>query len=75
MIVPAPNNAGRIRVAELTSALGALALGIGLGVLLSRWLAGLGLWMLLGRAVAHAWGMSDKNHMEERCSRCFSPQG
>lgn len=57
--------AGRARVAELTSSLGALVLGMGLGILLSKWLADVGIWILLGGAVAHAWGMYDKNRLEQ----------
>lgn len=55
----------RVRLAELTSSVGALVLGIGLGALLSNWLAGVGLWILLTGAVVHGWGMYDKNRLEQ----------
>lgn len=57
-------NAGRLRIAELTSSLGALVLGIGLGALFSRWLVDAGVWILVGGAIVHAWGMYDKNRLE-----------
>jgi hypothetical protein len=37
---------------------------VGLGALLSGWLADVALWMLLAGAAAHAWGMYDKNRIE-----------
>jgi uncharacterized membrane protein YecN with MAPEG domain len=57
---------GRLRLAELTSSLGALVLGLGLGALFSEWLAGYGVWVLITGAVVHAWGMYDKNQLERR---------
>jgi|SRR5215212_8335420 predicted MFS family arabinose efflux permease len=55
---------GRLRVAELTSSVGALVLGIGLGVLLGNVLGGFGLPLLMAGALVHAWGMFDKRRLE-----------
>jgi len=56
---------GRLRLAELTSGLGAVVLGGGLGVLMADRLAGFGP-AILGAGIAlHAWGMVDK-HRQER---------
>ena len=57
---------GRLRLAELTSSVGALVLGIGLGVLLSNVLGEFGLPLLLAGALVHAWGMFDKYRLERR---------
>ena len=66
------NRTRRKRIAELTSGIGALVLGVGLGVVLSGRLAGLGLWVLIVGAVVHAWGMYDK-HRIERSSDSADP--
>ena len=55
----------RKRAAELMSGIGALVLGIGLGVVLGERLAGLGVWALVVGAVVHAWGMYDKHRIEQ----------
>jgi hypothetical protein len=54
----------RLRLAELTS--GAVVLGLGLGVLLSDRLAGLGPAVLAAGIAVHAWGMYDKHRLERR---------
>ena len=59
------SNVRRARIAELTSGLGALVLGIGLGALLGDRLAGLGVWALIVGALAHGWGMYDKHRIEQ----------
>lgn len=59
-------NADRRRVAELTSGVGALVLGVGLGALLGERLSGLGLSLLVLGAASHAWGMFDKRRTDER---------
>ncbi len=56
----------RLRLAELTSGVGALVLGIGIGALLSERLAGFGLFVLLPGALTHAWGMLDKHRLERQ---------
>lgn len=55
----------RRRMAELTSGLGALVLGIGIGALLAERLGGAGMWLLMTGAVVHAWGMYDKHRIEQ----------
>ena len=56
----------RLKIAELTSAAGVLALGLGTGSLLARWLApGATLLTIAGVAV-HAFGMWDKQRLETR---------
>jgi len=54
----------RLRLAELTSGVGAIVLGIGLGVLAADYLGRFGLPLLLVGATVHAWGMFDKHRME-----------
>lgn len=60
----------RLRLAELTSGIGAVVLGIGLGVLLSDRLAGFR-FAVLGIAV-HGWGMYDR-HRQERSQGAVDP--
>jgi hypothetical protein len=56
----------RLRLAELTSGVGALVLGLGIGALLSERLSGLALPFLIAGAAAHAWGMLDKHRLERQ---------
>jgi hypothetical protein len=63
---PRYEKSGRLRFAELTSGIGALVLGIGLGALLAGWLSGAGFWILLVGALTHVWGMYDKNQLERQ---------
>ena len=54
----------RLKLAELTSGIGALVLGVGLGALFADWFAsGAGLIVVAG-ASAHAFGMWDKHRLE-----------
>ena len=56
----------RRKRAELTSGVGALVLGLGLGVLFSRWLApGAGLITAIGLCM-HAFGMWDMRRLDVR---------
>src|SRR4051812_34212991 len=57
---------GRLRLAELTSSVGALVLGIGLGALLGNVLGRFGLPLLMAGALVHGWGMFDKHRLEQR---------
>src|SRR5215211_795186 len=50
----------------LTSGVGALVLGIGLGALLGKVLGGFGLPLLIAGALVHGWGMFDKHRLEQR---------
>jgi hypothetical protein len=54
----------RVRVAELTSGIGAVVLGIGIGVIASGVLRGLGLYLLLAGVLTHGWGMYAKHRAE-----------
>src|SRR3712207_376790 len=55
----------RVRIAELTSGIGAVALGVGLGALLADRLAGLAVPVLLLGVATHAWAMLDKHRVEK----------
>ena len=61
-----PARSDRLRLAELTSGVGALVLGIGIGALLAERLAGLGVFVLVAGALTHAWGMLDKHRLERQ---------
>lgn len=54
----------RKRAAELTSGVGALVLGIGLGATFGERLAGFGVWTLVMGALVHGWRMYDKHRIE-----------
>jgi hypothetical protein len=54
----------RVRVAELTSGVGAVVLGMGIGVIASGVLHGLGLYLLLAGILAHGWGMYAKHRAD-----------
>ena len=54
----------RMKLAELTSGVGALVLGIGLGALFSRWLATAAELITVIGLVLHAFGMWDKHRLE-----------
>jgi hypothetical protein len=54
----------RLKVADLTSGVGALVLGVGLGALLSRWFAPAAGAITLAGWVMHAFGMWDKHRLE-----------
>jgi hypothetical protein len=56
--------AARLKRAELTSGVGALVLGVGLGALFPDYLGGAGLAVLLTGLLLHAWGMYDKHRLE-----------
>jgi hypothetical protein len=57
---------GRLRLAELTSGIGAVILGVGIGVILADRMAGLGPAILAIAITLHAWGMVDKRRQERR---------
>lgn len=57
-------NAARLKRAELTSGVGALVLGTGLGALFARYLAPAALAVLVAGLLLHAWGMYDKHRLE-----------
>ena len=59
------SQAGQLHRAELVSGLGAVVLGVGLGLLLSRYLQGAAVPVLLAGVVVHGWGMYDKRRLEQ----------
>ncbi len=61
--------ASRLKLAELTSSLGAGVLGAGIGVLLATWLDGLAVPILAVGLLLHAWGMRDKHTLEAGASQ------
>ncbi|MDR7402661.1 MAG: hypothetical protein QN155_10590 [Armatimonadota bacterium] len=63
-MAPHDMQARRLRLAELTSGLGAGVLGLGIGVLFGGLLGGLGLPILVGGLVMHTRGMADKHRLE-----------
>jgi hypothetical protein len=58
----------RLRLAELTSGVGAVVLGIGIGVLAADRLGRFGLPLLLIGGVVHVWSMFDKHRLERQAS-------
>lgn len=54
----------RMKVAELTSGVGALMLGIGIGALAPQWFSPSAGLMVLAGAVSHAFGMWYKHRLE-----------
>lgn len=54
----------RLKRAELTSGVGALVLGVGLGALFAAYLGGAGLAVFLTGLLLHVWGMYDKHRLE-----------
>lgn len=60
--------ASRMKKAELLSVVGALILGIGLGLLFSSFLNPYAIPVLLVGLLMHAWGMFDKHRLETASS-------
>ena len=56
----------RLKIAELTSAIGVLALGVGLGALLAPWFAPAASLLTLAGIAVHGFGMWDKQRIEAR---------
>jgi len=56
----------RMKLAELTSGVGALVLGIGLGALFARWISPVAGIVALVGVLVHAFGMWDKHRLEEQ---------
>lgn len=58
------NDRSRLRRAELLSTTGAVVLGLGLGLLLARWISAFALPLLAAGIAAHAWGMFARRRVE-----------
>lgn len=58
-----------MKLAELSSAVGAGVLGVGLGALLGQWLGALAIPVLVAGLALHAWGMTDKHRLESADTR------
>ena len=56
----------RVKLAELTSGVGALVLGIGLGALFATWIGPTAGFVTLAGLAVHAFGMWDKHRIEKR---------
>lgn len=56
----------RVKLAELTSGVGALVLGIGLGALFATWIGPASGFVTLAGLAVHAFGMWDKHRIEKR---------
>lgn len=54
----------RLKVAELTSGVGALVLGVGLGALFPQWFTPAAGVIALAGVITHAFGMWDKHRLE-----------
>ena len=61
---PSAEHAARVKRAELTSGIGALVLGSGLGGIFARYLAPAAVAVLATGLLLHAWGMYDKHRLE-----------
>ena len=56
----------RVKLAELTSGVGALVLGTGLGALFATWIGPAAGFVTLAGLAVHAFGMWDKHQTEKR---------
>jgi hypothetical protein len=56
----------RLKLAELTSGIGALVLGVGLGALFVTWVGPAAGLITLAGVVVHAFGMWDKHRLENK---------
>ena len=56
----------RLKFAELTSWVGALVLGIGLGALVPHWFTGSAVLIVVAGAVCHGFGMWHKHRLDSR---------
>jgi uncharacterized membrane protein YebE (DUF533 family) len=63
----------RLKLAELTSGIGALVLGIGLGAFLATWIAQVAGVIAFAGLLAHAFGMWNKHRLEAQASTDGGP--
>ena len=59
----------RLKLAELTSSIGAGVIGVGIGTLFATWFSDLGLPILALGVLLHSWGMRDKHEVEAGSER------
>jgi hypothetical protein len=57
-----------LKLAELTSGVGALVLGVGLGTLFAAWIRSAAVVVTLAGVLVHAFGMWDKHRLEAEAS-------
>ena len=63
----------RLKLAELTSGIGALVLGVGLGALFSKWFAPAAGFIAFAGVAAHGFGMWDKHRLETQAHAESAP--
>ena len=63
----------RLKLAELTSGVGALVLGIGLGAFFARWIGPAAGIVAVAGVIAHAFGMWGKHRLEAQTPADRSP--
>jgi hypothetical protein len=63
----------RLKIAEATSGVGALVVGVGVGALFEQWLAPAAGVIALAGVVAHAFGMWDKHRLERQAEAPSEP--
>jgi hypothetical protein len=63
----------RVKLAALTSGVGALVLGVGLGTLVAAWIGSAAVFVTLAGVVAHAFGMWDKHRLEAQAPADRTP--
>jgi len=63
----------RLKLAELTSGIGALVLGVGLGALFPQWFAPAAGLIALAGVVTHSFGMWDKHRLEAQTDAAGGP--
>lgn len=54
----------RLKFADLTSGVGALVLGLGIGAMFEAWFAPAGAFIVVAGLTAHAFGMWDKHRLD-----------
>ena len=63
----------RLKVAELTSGIGALVLGVGLGAMFPQWFSRTAGVIVFAGAVAHGFGMWDKHRLDAQTNADAGP--
>jgi hypothetical protein len=63
----------RLKVAQITSGIGALVLGVGLGAMFATWLRSLAGLITAAGLIVHALGMWDAHRLERRGEAAAAP--